>query len=186
MRSRRPTPTVRAISLPYFSKQGSMRSGGAQKRVPPPCREGWAPSAREGLSLPLGCATGHLERTTLGDRNEFRPRVPAERAGRRTSRTSRARATVLRGKTSSFYLDGYDQRAFFASHGLQQTLRILLLDRRQHPCRPSLRRLEGGVHGETAHGLAVWAQAMVQLRMPMLFNLVRTVSARSGRLRQIA
>ena len=51
------------------------------------------------------------------------------------------------GKTFKVHLDGYDQRDLLGRQRAGQAPRILLLDRRRQPCRPSLRTVEGGVPG---------------------------------------
>ena len=51
------------------------------------------------------------------------------------------------GKNFKVHLDGYDQRDLLVPQGSEQAARILLLDRRRQPGRPSLQQLEGCVHG---------------------------------------
>ena len=70
--------------------------------------------------------------------------------------------------------------------GPEQAPRILLLDRRRQPCRPSLRAVEGGVHGTEGARLrclggAVGAAASAQAVQSALGS-IRTGPARGGRL----
>ena len=58
------------------------------------------------------------------------------------------------GKNFKVHLDGYDQRDLLARQRAGQAPRILLLDRRRQPCRPSLRSVEGGVPGAEGGGLS--------------------------------
>ena len=51
------------------------------------------------------------------------------------------------GKNFKVHLDGYDQRDLLIAQRPEQAARILLLDRRRQPGRPSLQQLEGRVHG---------------------------------------
>ena len=51
------------------------------------------------------------------------------------------------GKNFKVHLDGYDQRDLLGRQGAGQAPRVLLLDRRRQPRRPSLRPVEGGVPG---------------------------------------
>ena len=93
------------------------------------------------------------------------------------------------GKNFRVHLDGYDQRDLLSRRGPRQAPRVLLLDRRRQPCRPSLRAVEGGVHGAEcpwprcvggAAGAAAPAQAVQSALGP-----VRALPARSRRLCEV-
>ena len=90
------------------------------------------------------------------------------------------------GKSFRVHLDGYDQRDLLARKRSEQAPRILLLDRRRQPRRPSVRPVEGGVHGTegarlrrlgAADGAAAFAGVVQSALGP-----IRTGAARGGRL----
>ena len=91
------------------------------------------------------------------------------------------------GKTFEVHLDGYDQRDLLARTGPNTAPRILLLDRRRQPCRPSLRTVEGRVHGaEGAWSRCLGATdgaAAHAVLVQSALRPIRTVPARGGRLR---
>jgi|SRR6185295_6225599 len=77
------------------------------------------------------------------------------------------------GKTFRVHLDGYDQRDLLGRKGPSQRREFFYWTRRRQLCRSPLRTVEGRVHGTAGAWItvSVWAQSMVQLRMPMLFNV---------------
>ena len=90
------------------------------------------------------------------------------------------------GKRFQVHLDGYDQRDLLARKGSRPTPRILLLDRRWQPRWPSLRAVEGGIHGTKGPrlrclGTTVGAAAPAVSVQPAL-GPIRTVPVRGGRL----
>ena len=90
------------------------------------------------------------------------------------------------GKTFKVHLDGYDQRDLLERQGPGQAPRVLLLDRRRQPRRPSLRPVEGGIPGAEGARLrrlaaADGAIAPADAVQPAL----RSVRARAARIRRL-
>ena len=107
----------------------------------------------------------HLLGRGLGDRRWSR------RPASRTSRTSCCRATMPRGKNFKVHLDGYDQRDLLAGKGPDKRREFFYWTDDGNLAGLRYDQWKAVFMEQKAHGFEVWPQPMVQLRLPMLFNL---------------
>ena len=75
------------------------------------------------------------------------------------------------GKTFKVHLDGYDQRELLARRGPNPRKEFFYWTDDGNLAGLRYEQWKAGFLEQKAHGFAVWAQPMVQLRLPMLFNL---------------
>ena len=93
------------------------------------------------------------------------------------------------GKTFKVHLDGYDQRDLLAGKGPDKRREFFYWTDDGNLAGLRYDQWKAVFMEQQAHGFDVWAQPLVQLRLPMLFNLrsdpVRAGPARGGRLRAL-
>jgi arylsulfatase len=75
------------------------------------------------------------------------------------------------GRTFLVHLDGYDQRALLGGTGPSQRREFFYWTDDGDLAGLRYDQWKAVFMEQKAHGLAVWAQPMVQLRLPMLFNI---------------
>ena len=75
------------------------------------------------------------------------------------------------GKTFTVHLDGYDQRPLLAGTGPDKRREFFYWTDDGDLAGLRYEQWKTVFMEQKAHGFAVWAQPMVQLRLPMLFNL---------------
>jgi len=75
------------------------------------------------------------------------------------------------GKTFKVHLDGYDQRELLGRKGPTQRREFFYWTDDGNLAGLRYEQWKAVFMEQKAHGLSVWAQPMVQLRMPMLFNV---------------
>jgi len=75
------------------------------------------------------------------------------------------------GKTFKVHLDGYDQRDFLARKGPDQRREFFYWTDDGNLAGLRYEEWKAVFMEQRAHGLDVWAEPLIQLRMPKLFNL---------------